>query len=139
MNVKSCERCRRLFQYYGGTLMCPDCVQEIDRQFNDVKAYLYDNPGASMEILVEETGVERSYVIRWLKEGRLVMDERHAALLDCETCGKPIRSGRYCEQCSGELRRTLQNTASSMAKPEGPLRTNEESRKKESKMHIKNL
>lgn len=137
MNVKSCERCRRLFQYYGGSFMCPDCIQEIDKQFNTVKAYLYDNPGSSLEKLCEETEVERSYVIRWLREGRLVMDERHASLLDCETCGKPIRSGRYCETCSGDLRRTLQGTLNAMNEKNAPLRTTEESRKKESKMHIK--
>ncbi|MCL2030222.1 MAG: hypothetical protein FWG93_01620 [Oscillospiraceae bacterium] len=137
MNVRSCERCRRLFQTTGNP-MCPACIQELDAQFSDVKNYLYDNPGASMEQVCEETGVDHAQIVRWLREGRLVTDERHAALLGCVTCGAPIRAGQYCEACKGNLQRSLRDTARSMTKPAEPARprTTEESTNK-SKMHIR--
>lgn len=136
MNVRSCERCRRLFQYRGNSI-CPDCAQELDNLFNKVKNYLYDNPGASMEAVCEETGAERAQIVRWLREGRLVSDDRHAALLTCVTCGEPIRTGQYCDKCKNDLRRTLEGTVRSMSKSDEPARRTTEESTKKSKMHIK--
>jgi flagellar operon protein (TIGR03826 family) len=136
MNVRTCQKCRRLYQYVGHPL-CPDCIRDLDNQFNDVKNYLYDNPGSSMEEVCEATGVDGAQIVRWLREGRLVTDDRNAALLTCITCGAPIRIGQYCEACKGNLQRTLHSTTRSMSKKEEPPpRTKEESTKK-SKMHIK--
>ena len=117
--------------------MCPNCVREIDTLFSEVKNFLYDFPGSSMEEVCEATKADRALIIRWLREGRLVTDERSAALLTCVTCGKPIRIGQYCEDCKGNLQRTLNDTTRSMQKPDDkPRRTTEESAKK-SKMHLR--
>lgn len=138
MEVRSCVKCRKLFQSYGQSV-CPVCLQEVDRQFDLVKNYLYDNPGASMENVCRETKVDQHLIVRWLREGRLITDDSYAALLECITCGAPIRSGRYCEKCNNELRRALQDTAKAMSgqQDDKRARTAEESRRKESKMHIK--
>ena len=34
-----------------------------------------------------------------LREDRLEVTEDSAIMLNCESCGAPIRSGRFCEKC----------------------------------------
>ncbi len=48
-----------------------------------------------------------------MKEGRLeIRDENTNLLLACERCGKPIKSGRFCDRCIVEMKRELKSAAS---------------------------
>ena len=129
MEARQCRRCKKLFQYAGNPL-CHNCVREMDKKFNDVRDYIYENPNASMEELCEAAEVEVADVHRWLAEGRLILAKGSAISLHCEKCGAPILTGKQCEQCLGKLRSTLQGAADTL-KPPTPL-----SIKEEGKMHL---
>jgi predicted amidophosphoribosyltransferase len=118
MEIRQCRRCRKIFQYYGNPA-CPDCIRKLDEQFDKVKNYLYDNSHATIQDLCEATGVDEVDLIAWMKEGRLIMSQDAPPLLSCEVCGAPIRSGRFCPQCMGNVRKTVENAAQSMA-PKAP-------------------
>lgn len=105
MNVKSCKRCKRLFNYMNN-LLCPACVQEIDEMFIKVRKYLEEKPNASMVVLVEDTGVPEKDIIAFLKEGRLSFAPGGAGI-KCEKCGRQIQSGRMCDHCKAELSNVL--------------------------------
>ena len=47
---------------------------------------------------------------QWLREERLQFSEDSAVLLNCESCGAPIRSGRFCDKCKASMAQTLGNT-----------------------------
>ena len=47
--------------------------------------------------------------IQWLREERLELSQDSPMYLTCESCGAPIRTGRFCEKCSGNLTRSLQD------------------------------
>ena len=125
MDVRTCRRCRKLFQYHGNP-NCPDCVHAIDQQFTAVKNYLYDRPGATMDEIVEETGADKANIVRWLREGRLLLAEQGPPLLECEICHVPIRAGRFCDACNVNLRRSLETTMRNM----GPQPEREAPRRK---------
>jgi Flp pilus assembly protein CpaB len=62
-------------------------------------------------------------------------DAHGPSLLTCLTCGTPIRSGKYCEECNAKLIRTLEGGKKAFAVE--PKKTAEESKRKESRFHIK--
>ena len=40
---------------------------------------------------------------QWVREERLIFAEGSAVMIDCESCGAPIRTGRYCENCKSQM------------------------------------
>lgn len=105
MDVKNCKKCGRLFNYLSGPRMCPACKEQLEKKFSDVKKYIEDNRGASIQQVAEEMEVEVPQLHQWVREERLVFSEDSMVTLDCESCGAPIRTGRFCDNCKQELAR----------------------------------
>ena len=79
MEVKNCRGCGRLFNYIGGGyLLCPACMDELDKKFTTVKEYIRENPKASLTQISEDNDVSVVQIERWVREERLVFadDER---------------------------------------------------------------
>lgn len=116
-DVRNCRKCGKIYNYIGGAPICPVCKQEEEEDFKRVKEYLYDNPGANMSQISEALDVTVDKIKRFLKEGRLeIVGDDGNMVLECETCGKSIRTGRFCEECERNLTRDLQNTAKELSK-----------------------
>ncbi|ACL70466.1 TIGR03826 family flagellar region protein [Halothermothrix orenii] len=118
MNLKNCPKCGKLFAVQGSEKICPVCKKEEEDDFQKVKEYLWDNPGATIEEVHEETGVERETIIKFVKEDRLIAEGLDLEiLLECERCGDPITHGRFCEKCQQELVEGLSPTPRKKKKP----------------------
>lgn len=114
-DVRNCRKCGKIFSYLGGPPICPACKQVDEEDFKRIKEYLYKNPGAGLnQVSVElEIGVEK--IKRFLKEGRLeIVSEEGNMFLECENCGKSIKSGRFCDDCEKDLAANLKSTADQM-------------------------
>ena len=104
MELKNCKECGKLFSPSAGEDHCHVCRDDEEIDYQKVKDYLWDNPGASIDEVHEETGVEKETIIQFVKEGRLISDGIDASfLVQCERCGKEIEKGRYCSTCKNEL------------------------------------
>lgn len=103
--IIECKNCKKLFQTFGSNI-CPVCVEEMEKNFEKVKDYLYNNPGANVVDITKATEVQEKTVLYYLKEGRLSIDGVESGLT-CEKCKKPISSGRYCKECQTELESKL--------------------------------
>lgn len=115
MQLTKCKLCGRPFQSYGMPF-CPSCNQSLEDQYKLVKEYLYDNPNAAIETVVEETGVPEKIILYYLREGRLQMANA-SGILRCEQCGASINSGRLCDKCMGKLEsRIVQPMQAKMAR-----------------------
>jgi rubrerythrin len=128
MNVRRCAMCGVLFNSYG-TNKCPECIQELDRQFILVREYIYQNEEADILEISKETGVEGKTILEFLKDGRLTLGVE-SSILVCESCGKPIKTSKYCEEC----RDRLENALKSRTKKQ--IIGDQESEKKVTRMHL---
>lgn len=103
MELRNCPSCGKLFVYTTRNL-CPDCKEKDEVNFHKVKDYLYENPGATIEEVSEETKVDTKKILEYLKEGRLMLKHSNTNILSCESCGKPILTGRFCDECISDMR-----------------------------------
>lgn len=106
MNIRNCSRCKSIYQYDGFNL-CYNCRKADELDFQKVKEYLEENPGANISNVVENTHIDTKKVIEFLRAGRLEIKGGGDIGLDCETCGVGITTGRFCERCAGGLQREL--------------------------------
>lgn len=104
MELKNCRNCGKIIQYPGfGLQMCPQCIKNLDKKFKQVKEYLKKTPKASINELSEATDVTIVQINQWIREERLVFSKDSPIGIDCEGCGKMIKTGRYCPLCRSKL------------------------------------
>lgn len=105
--IRNCPRCGKIFTYMGRPI-CRKCLETEENEFKVVKEYIYDNPGATISEVSQETGVTVERIMRFLREERLeIKSENSNLLLECERCGRAIRSGRFCENCKEDINRSF--------------------------------
>lgn len=106
---------------YNGNPICPACVHKEEEYFQVVKEYIWNNQHATVTEVSQATGVSTEKILRYLREGRLELSDQCVNLfLDCERCGVPIKSGRYCEKCTVEMEKILKEEAKSLNKKVNP-------------------
>lgn len=120
MDVRTCRKCRRIFNYLTGPILCPSCREKMEEKFQEVKKYIEEHRGATIPEVSEACEVETQQIQQWLREDRLELAEGSAIILSCESCGKPIRSGRYCENCKGAMTNGF-NAILNSNKPQAPV------------------
>lgn len=127
MEVRNCKVCGSLFNYIGGAPLCAACQRDADNKFDQVKQYIYDNPNANIHKVAEDNEVTIGQLKKWVKEERLEFTETSAAMLDCESCGTPIRTGRFCNMCKDKIQNKL-GSVYQEKKPEVKKQTKERDR-----------
>lgn len=106
----NCEKCGRMFKTIAGIKLCGRCRESDDDMFKVVREYIYDDPGATVSEVSQATEVPEEKILNFLREGRLV-SKGDAMLIDCEKCGKPIASGKYCGSCTQKMSKDLKDAA----------------------------
>ena len=136
MNIIQCKMCKKPFHSIGNRI-CPECLNNIDRDYFIVRDFVYDNPGADVDTTAEETKVDKAVILHLLKEGRLTLQNtggNYEHMLMCEVCRKPISSGKMCEMCKAKLATTM-NKSVEAHKPPPPKK--DVNAKSKVTMHIK--
>lgn len=132
MELRNCPVCGRVFNYVGKS-MCPECVRREDQDYDAVADYLYKHPNASVTEVSEATDVREELILRFLREGRLLVNDGAAAGLYCESCGAPIRTGRLCQRCMEKLTRSVDRLTIGPKQEPRPVRSDRE------RLHIADL
>jgi len=103
MNVRNCRKCGRLFNYVMGPITCPACKDALEEKFKEVKTFIQNHPNIGINEVSKECDVEVQQIQQWLREERLQFAEGSMVQLACESCGEPIRSGRFCDKCKNQM------------------------------------
>lgn len=114
MNVRNCRKCGRLFNYVSGMPICPQCKDQLEQKFQEVKKYIREHRMADIKEVAEACEVEPGQIQQWIREDRLEFTEDSPVKIPCENCGAMIRSGKYCEKCKKEM---TNNLSSAIEKP----------------------
>ncbi|NEW08857.1 flagellar protein [Paenibacillus sp. SYP-B3998] len=110
MNVANCPRCGKIF-VKGFNEVCPNCVKEIDQQYEKCVKYLRDNKGTSINELSEATDVTMKQITKFIREGRISIMNAPNMSYPCEVCGTLIRDNTLCEPCRSKLVKDVRNNA----------------------------
>jgi uncharacterized protein len=97
--LKNCKLCGKVYTIGGFTQVCPQCKEQDEFDFDKIREYLYIHPGAKIFEVVSDLRLGVNKIKRYLREGRLEVVEENNVFLQCEMCGDPIHSGKYCEKC----------------------------------------
>lgn len=100
LQARSCDICGRIFQPNGFLDICPNCFEKDQKDYDRVREYIYAHPCAKVFEVVTNLEISVNRIKRYLKEGRLEIVEKTSTFLTCESCGKPLQSGRYCDECA---------------------------------------
>lgn len=112
MDVRNCRRCRAIFNYVVGPQICPQCREQIEAKFQEVKNYVYANKRATVPVISKECNVEMSQIHAWIREERLVFADDSPIGIGCELCGTMIKTGRFCAKCKTEVTNNLNSAIS---------------------------
>lgn len=109
MDVINCKGCGRLFNSLSRARLCPNCQSKLEDKFQEVKKYINENPGSTIDIVSEECEVSTKQIKQWIREERLTFSEESMQGIECEQCGAMIRSGRFCDACKTKLQNELRS------------------------------
>ena len=114
MEIRNCKQCGRLFNYLNGRPICPECKKELEDKFAQVKQYIREHGGATINEVAEDNDVDIKQIKQWVREERLVFSSDSPLSIECENCGAPIKTGKYCPQCMAKM---AANLGSAIKKP----------------------
>lgn len=126
MDVRNCKLCGALFNYSDSPI-CPACNKKLEDKFQSVKDYIRENPRASVSQIAEDTEVPVQQLKKWVRQERLTFTSDSGVMIDCEKCGKPIQTGRFCKDCKSTLTHSFsglysENPQSPEKKQKGPAK-----------------
>lgn len=101
--MRNCNKCGKIFAS-SGSLLCSECFETEEEQFQIVKKYLSGHRGASATKVSKETGVPVEVVTEFVRRGHLVgtgFENNNDAR--CAICKNPVARGRICTECQRAL------------------------------------
>lgn len=129
----NCGKCGRMFSSENEQKLCSKCKNSDEDDFMIVREFIYDNPNSTASEVSEETGVDESKILKFLRQGKLQL-KGDGVGYPCERCGKSISTGKFCDACSFELKNEINKAFGIGAKKETKAQPDKKASKK---MHIK--
>lgn len=109
MRVSNCRGCGKLFNAISSERLCPVCREALEAKFQQVKRFLEEKPNSTVEEVSRENEVSVNQIKQWVREERLFFSEDSMQGIECEKCGRLIRTGRYCDECKNSIANNLQS------------------------------
>ncbi len=114
-----CERCGKAFvRANASQRVCPDCKKKDDEDLEVIKDFLIINPNSTLDVIAENTNVDKKTILRLLEEGELE-SENFSGQKKCVICGRPIERGIYCDDCAKKMQDDLNRLSASLNKKGG--------------------
>ncbi|MEZ7170402.1 TIGR03826 family flagellar region protein [Sporosarcina sp. OR05] len=107
--IKDCPSCGNFFNFTGIRDVCANCAKDEEKQYEEVYRFLRrrENRAATIERIVEVTGVTETLLHKWVRKGRLQPALFPNLGYPCDNCGKLTAKGKLCETCTAELKSEL--------------------------------
>lgn len=106
MNLDNCPRCGKLYAKNFKNI-CSACIKLIEEEYDRCVKYLRENKGSTIHQLSKATEVSIKQITKFIKEGRISVENNPNMMYPCEVCGLLIREGNMCDGCRNRLTRDL--------------------------------
>nr|MCR4923130.1 hypothetical protein [Lachnospiraceae bacterium] len=100
----------------NGDVVCSNCKSREESVFEEIRDYLYDNPGTKDTELIEKFDVTRKTITQWIRDGRIELTPESAIKIHCRRCNEPILKGELCEKCQKQKEETFNKLKHSVKK-----------------------
>lgn len=109
--VRNCPKCNGFFNYNGIREICSKCAASEEEMYETVYRFLRkrENRAATIERIVEVTGVEDTLLYKWVRKGRLQPALFPNLGYPCDNCGRLTTSGKICVSCQQKLKGDLKH------------------------------
>ena len=114
MQVVNCPRCGKVFTQIKSSV-CPACEKNEEDTFKLLTEFIDENPECTLKDLASGTDVSPKRILRFIREGRLVISEGMRNDVRCEVCGCEISKGRYCDDCRLKINQDISSMFSEPA------------------------
>lgn len=106
--LANCSSCGNIFAKTMRDI-CPACYKAEEEAFKIVYKFLSlrKNREATMEEIVERTGVEQELIIKFMKQKRLRSSKFPKLSYPCEQCGVAIVEGIVCHACATKVKEAI--------------------------------
>ncbi|RXJ02289.1 hypothetical protein DS745_07825 [Anaerobacillus alkaliphilus] len=103
-DILNCPRCNKIF-VKNLRDVCTDCYKKEEEDYQTVHQFVRkkDNRMASIIEVEEATGVDKLYIYKFIRQGRIHLASFPNLAYPCESCGKMIREGRICSSCKENI------------------------------------
>lgn len=107
--VRDCPSCGELFNYTGIREVCYNCAQREEDMYQIVYRFLRkrENRAATIERIVEATGVSEELLYKWVRKGRIHPATFPNLGYPCDNCGRLTKTGKLCDRCQDDLKSDL--------------------------------
>ncbi|KAA8785569.1 flagellar protein [Paenibacillus polysaccharolyticus] len=110
MNLGNCPRCGKLYALNFRDV-CSNCIKEMEQEYQICVDYLRENKGANIQELSDATEVSIKTITKFIREGRISIENAPNMMYPCEVCGMLIREGHMCDSCRTRLTKDLAGAA----------------------------
>ncbi|MCJ8007585.1 TIGR03826 family flagellar region protein [Lederbergia wuyishanensis] len=109
MDLLNCPNCGMLYMKNSVRDVCDKCYREEEALFDKVYNFLrkQENRASRIERVSEVTGAPEKLLYKWVKRGRLHTAHFPNLGYPCDRCGKIIREGKLCEECTTGIKGEL--------------------------------
>jgi flagellar operon protein (TIGR03826 family) len=110
MELENCPNCNEIFEKNKFRDVCPKCWKKEEQDFQTVNNFMRKrvNRVATVEQIVDQTGVSEELILKFIKKGRLQPSMFPNLGYPCDRCGRFIQKGKLCGECSKELHEDLE-------------------------------
>jgi flagellar operon protein (TIGR03826 family) len=107
--IQNCPSCGDFFNFTGVRDVCHRCAQKEEDMYQIVYRFLRkrENRAATMERIVEATGVDKEMLYKWVRKNRLHPANFPNLGYPCDNCGHITNKGKLCDKCQSEIKSDL--------------------------------
>jgi len=103
----NCPRCGKICANNFRN-MCPDCIKIVDAECDRCFKYLKENKLVTLDELSKATEVSTAQIIKFIREGRIIIKNNPNMAIKCEMCGSSIKEGTICKTCKEKINKEVQ-------------------------------
>jgi len=103
--LDNCPSCGQIYVKNAFREVCETCYKEEEAKYQTVYKYIRqrENRTATMDQVVEGTGVEEYLIIKFIRKGRIQLIHFPNLGYPCDRCGRIIREDKLCQNCKNDI------------------------------------